>query len=719
MAILSEIRKRPVLLMGIIALALLAFVVNPDSIDKVFGKNPDVLGKVNGEKITREEFNDQLMLLQDQAKQQGMPTSGLEEQAWQVLIQSKLVKQQFDKLGMELTDDMFWNQIQYDPMVSQNQNLFDEKGNFKVQELKKEIESYKANPEAYNNWLRARKMIETRIMARQLVANFSAGITASKKDAEAMMKLRDQLADIDYVKVDYAEFLKKNPIKVSTQDLADYIKKHQTIFKSQPSRNIGVVFFPANPSPADEGKVKEEIEHLLNKGSESDPNENFRNTANDSMFIALNSDAQFNPAYVPVEQLPQALQSQIATASTGQIFGPYKEQGYYVVSKLLDKKQQQNASTLARHILISYKDNPAGIEANMTEEKAKKLADSISAVVKTEPSKFDEFLNLSADKGSAAQGGSLGWADSSQPQFVPEFQDFVDKSPKGETGVVKTVYGYHIINIQDKKVENEPKMTYKVANLVRAIKPSEATENEIDKNSKRFIQQVQGRSFNEFSNIAKKAKYQFSNPKAVKRFDGFIQGLGTDKDSEILAWAFNKKREKGDVELFNVDGTGDKIVVYLNGFYDEELAEPESVREQIEPVVLNELAAKKIIEKLNKSKVSSLDQVAKLFGTTKQSGQINALTPSLAGSMEPRVAGASLGVAKGKLSNPIEGKTGVYLVVKKSESTNKQPGSEKETAAMLMQQNAQMFGQFVIRSLQNGADIKDYRIEVWDKVRQQ
>ena len=32
----------------------------------------------------------------------------------------------------------------------------------------------------------------------------------------------------------------------------------------------------------------------------------------------------------------------------------------------------------------------------MTEEKAKKLADSITAVVKAEPAKFDEFLNLSA-----------------------------------------------------------------------------------------------------------------------------------------------------------------------------------------------------------------------------------------------------------------------------------------------------------------------------------
>ena len=66
MAVLGEIRKRPILLMGIIALALLAFLVNPDSLDKLFGKDPMVLGKVNGEKITREEYMDQLFVLQQQ-----------------------------------------------------------------------------------------------------------------------------------------------------------------------------------------------------------------------------------------------------------------------------------------------------------------------------------------------------------------------------------------------------------------------------------------------------------------------------------------------------------------------------------------------------------------------------------------------------------------------------------------------------------------------------
>ena len=82
MAILGEIRKRSWLLVGVIALALLAFLVNPDTIDKVFGKNPNILGKVNGEEITRDELNDQLFIMQQQAQQQGQPTKGLEEQAW-------------------------------------------------------------------------------------------------------------------------------------------------------------------------------------------------------------------------------------------------------------------------------------------------------------------------------------------------------------------------------------------------------------------------------------------------------------------------------------------------------------------------------------------------------------------------------------------------------------------------------------------------------------
>lgn len=712
MAILGQIRNRPWLLMGVIALALLAFLVNPESIDKVFGKNPDVLGKVNGEKITREEYNDQLFVLQQQAEQQGQPKNGLEEQAWQLLVQSKLIKQQFEKLGFELTEDYFWNQIQYDQMFAQNKQFFDEKGNFKTQELKKEIETLQnTNPQGYSQWLKTRKSIEYRLMARQVFSNVSTGITTGKKEAEELMKQRDQLADIDFVKIDYAAYLQKTKINVSTEDLANYIKQHPVMFKAEASRNIGVVYFPSKPSAADDAAALKEITKLYTAGSDaSGGTENFQNTKNDSMFVAVNSDTPFNNQYLKPSQLPQAIQAQITAAAVGQAFGPYKEQSYYVVSKLAGKKTSD--STLSRHILIAFKGSPAGDGVTRSKEQAKKLADSIGAIVKANPAKFTEYIKLSNDPSSAAQGGSLGWTTPETP-FVPEFLTYLANNPKGATGVVETQFGYHIINIEDKKSGS---MGYKVANLTKAIKPSDATEAETDKKARRFIQQVQGKSFNDFVNIAKKGNYQFSNPKSAKRFDGQLQGLGTDKDSEILTWAFDKKRSKGDTEFFTVEGTGDKIVVYLNGKQEKGLADPESVREQIEVVVKNKLAAKQISDKIAGAKASSLDQIAKLFTATKQTAQVNLLNPSVAGAMEPKVAGAAFGVAKGKLSNPVEGGTGVYVLIKKNETTNKQPGDLKQFTESITQRNAGMFGQAWLKSLQDNASIDDYRIEIWGKV---
>lgn len=709
MAILGQIRSRPWLLMGMIALALLAFLVNPESLDKVFGKNPDVLGKVNGEKITREEYNDQLFVLQQQAEQQGQPKNGLEEQAWQLLVQSKLVKQQFEKMGFEMTDDLFWNQLQFDQMFAQNQQLFDEKGNFKLQELKKEIETLQnTNPEGYNQWLKTRKTIEYRIMARQVFANVSAGITTGKKEAEELMKERDQLADIDFVKVDYASYLQKNKIKVTTEDLANYIKAHPVQFKTEPSRNLGIAFFPSQPSPADEAAVQKDITKIFSGGTDaSDGKENFQNTTNDSMFVMANSDMPYNNAYVQANQMPQGLQGKIETAAIGQVFGPYKEQNLYVLSKLIDKKPSD--STLSNHILIAYKGAERST-ATRTKEEAKKIADSLIAGIKANPAKFAEGLKLSDEPGAVERKGSVGWT-TPQSQFAPGYLAFLANNPKGATGLAETAFGYHIINIEDKKAGA---MGYKIAHIVKTIKPSEATEAEVDKKARRFIQQIQGKSFNDFVNIAKKSNYQYSNAKSAKRFDGQLQGLGTDKDGEIIAWAFDKKREKGDTEFFTVEGTGDKVVVYLNGKQEKGLADPESVRDQIETVVQNKLAAKQISEKIGKA--GSLDQVATKFTTTKQSAQVNMLNPSVAGAMEPKVAGAAFGIAKGKVSNPIEGGTGVYVIVKKSETINKQPGDVKQFTESVTQRNAGMFGQAWLKSLQDNADIDDYRIEIWSKL---
>lgn len=712
MAVLGEIRKRPWLLMGAIAVALLAFLVNPQSIEKVFGRNPDVLGKVNGDIISREEYNDQLFVLQNEAKQQGQPGTGLEEQAWQRLVQSKLIKQQFEKMGLHLTEEMFWSQAQYDPFFQNNKENFDDKGNFKTQEIKKQIEDLQTNGnmEGLANWRKLRKTIEYNIMARQVFQNMSSGITTSKKEASEMVKLRDENATIDYVKVDYNNYLKKNPIKVTTQDLQNYIDKHKILFKTDASRNLGVVYFPASPSAEDDASTLTEITKLYTGEGGANGTENFQNAKSDSAFIALNSDLPYNSQYFSQAQLPLGIKDKAASASIGESFGPYKEQNFYVVSKILDKKPSD--STLSRHILISYKGNQAAGTTTRTKEEAKKLADSIDAVVKADPAKFTEFLKYSADPTSAAQGGSVGWTTPETP-FVKPYLDFLANNGKGAIGVVESPYGYHIINIEDKK---SGAMTYKLANLVKEIKSSDKTQNKVYADATRFIQQVQGKSFNDFANIAKKNNFNFSNPKTVKRFDGKLQGVGTDEDEDVIAWAFDKNTKKGDTNIFTVDGTGDKIVVFVNGMQEAGTADPESVRDQLEPIVMNELAGKKIAEKINNANASSLDQIAKMFGVAKATAVVNILNPLIDGAMEPKVAGAAFGVQNNKISKPVEGMTGVYVVQRKSITTNKQPGDEKQIIQAITQQNRQQFGQAVLKSLEDNADIKDYRIEVFGKV---
>lgn len=714
MAILGEIRKRSWLLVGVIALALLAFLVNPDTIDKVFGKNPNILGKVNGDEITRDELNDQLFIMQQQAQQQGQPTKGLEEQAWQILVQSKLIKQQFEKMGLTLTDEIFWSQLQYDPIFAQNQQYFDEKGNFKLQEIKSEIEKAQAtNPENYNFWLKNKKAIEYRMMARMLFGNITAGITVSKKEAELMMKFRDEMANIDFVKVDYLEFSKKNNVKVTTQDLADYIKLHPTRFKATASRNLAYAYFPATPSAQDDAATLNEINKLYLKGTDaSNGAENFQNTKNDSMFVELNSDVPFIPQYVGLNQVPQGIKDKIATATIGQTFGPYKEQNLYVVSKLLDKKASD--STQSKHILIAYKGAERST-ASRTKEAAKKIADSLLAVIKADPAKFAEGLKLSDEPNAVERNGSVGWTTPTSP-FAPGYLKFLADNPKGATGLAETSFGYHIINVEDKKSGS---MTYKIAHLAKNVKASDKTENQVLTQATRFIQQTEGKSFNQFKNLAEKNKYRFDNPKTVGRFQGTLPGLGTDKDSDIISWAFDKKRNIGDTDIFTVEGTGDRIVAYVVGKQDEGLADPETVRDQIEPIVKNKLLAKKIIEKINTGKYTSLDQAAKAFGTTKANAVVNLFNPSVNGSMEPRVAGAAFGLASNKLSQPVEGMTGVYLVVKKSVTTNKMPGDVKQIIQSMAQQNAQQFTGSFLKSLQDNADIKDYRIDVWDKTAQQ
>jgi len=98
----------------------------------------------------------------------------------------------------------------------------------------------------------------------------------------------------------------------------------------------------------------------------------------------------------------------------------------------------------ARHILISVKKNPLPVQITNAYNKAKLLRQRVM-----EGESFSEIAAAESDCPSRAKGGDLGYFQ--KGQMVPEFEAVANSLNKNEiSGVVKTEFGYHIIQVTDK-----------------------------------------------------------------------------------------------------------------------------------------------------------------------------------------------------------------------------------------------------------------------------
>jgi peptidyl-prolyl cis-trans isomerase D len=95
----------------------------------------------------------------------------------------------------------------------------------------------------------------------------------------------------------------------------------------------------------------------------------------------------------------------------------------------------------ARHILLMTQGKPPADDA-----KIKAQAEDLLKQIKA-GANFEELAKkYSQDPGSAAKGGDLGWV--TRGQMVPEFEKTCFSLKPGETsGVIKTEYGYHIVQV--------------------------------------------------------------------------------------------------------------------------------------------------------------------------------------------------------------------------------------------------------------------------------
>src|SRR5690606_15978341 len=287
--------------------------------------------------------------------------------------------------------------------------------------------------------------------------------------------LETESVDVSFVNIPYTSIDDKS-IEVTNSDISKYINEHKKRFEVEASRDIVFVEFRETASEEDKDAIQNNVSNLMNDRVEynevsklNDSIKGFRNAKDVEAFVNMYSDEKYNDAFVPKSSLPSIAQDSIFKLPVGQFYGPYKDNEMVKITKVVEETFKPDSAKV-RHILIPFVGARADASVVKTDEQAKATADSILNIIKTKKAKFVDLLELSSDKVSNEKQGEIEFAYTDS--FAPEFKDYSFSNNPGSIDVVKTDFGYHIVEVMS---QTEKSRLIKVATLAQKIAPSETT----------------------------------------------------------------------------------------------------------------------------------------------------------------------------------------------------------------------------------------------------
>lgn len=702
MAVLQKIRNRSGILLGVIGFALLAFVVQ-DFFSNNYTSFSNDVGSVNGKEITYEDFNEKVSTLEKNSGQQGqnMTTIAAVNQTWQQETSIALVNEEFEKLGIRAGENHIIENFKNDPQFAQDPTFLNAAGKF---DIKKYKEFFKKNPGQAKALGEKEKAAILNSKFQIYSSLVKGGLYTTDAEGKFKYELETNKVNFDFVSVPFST-IKDSDIKVTDEDYLNYIKKHPKRFKSEGTREIEYVVFEDKPSAADEKEVKDRVNKLLvgdivfnEETGKNDTVPSFSAATNVAEFVSQYSDISFDTIYKTKQELPVESAEQLFNLPVGQIYGPYMNGKHYCISKVMGKKAAAKAKS--SHILISWVGaERAAPKEKRTKEQAKVKAEALLAQALSNPAMFQMLAMTNSEDPSVQQnGGDMGYI-ARDTGFAKGYKDFVFSNPIGKIGIAETEFGYHIINVTDKQD------AISLATVAQRIDPSEATNNDVYTKATKFEMDAKDK---DFAAVAKAAKVTVNPAIKAKPLDEMFGSVGNQR--QIVKWAYTDDTNIGDVKRFEIVGVG-HVIAKLSKINEEGLMTVEEAKPMIEFIVKNQKKAEKISAKM---KGASLEAIAKANGVTVQQATDltieNAMIPNVG--MEQKVVGNAFGTPVNKISAPIEGNAGVYVV--RVKSVVKAPKLAKHDAYVnkLKPFAAQAVGG-VLSALKEKAKIEDNRLDFY------
>lgn len=698
MAVLSKIRKRSGLLLLAIGFALLAFVVQ-DLFTNGFKSVAKDVGSVNGKDISFDEFRIKVANTEKNSQGQNMTTMQASNQVWNQEVQIALLNAEFDKLGIRVGEKHIVEAFKADPNIGSNQMFLNAAGKFDLNKFK---DYFKEIPNGMQMLIEQEKNAELRAKYDIYNSLIKGGMFATQTEGKFKYEAEATKVSFDYVMVPYSS-IKDSDVKVSDEEITEYMKTKEKKFKSEESRELDYVLIAEKPSATDESEIKKNVDALLlpraryNKETgKNDTIPGFKSVSDNAEFVNANSDIPFDSSYVSKQDLPAEHAEQLFNLQAGAIYGPYMRENYYCVSKGVGRKA--GAKVKASHILISYEGTKVpNKKEKRTKEQAKVKADGLLAQAQANSGMFMMLAMSNSDDSSAQQGGDLGYF--APGQMVKPFNDFAFNNPIGKIGLVETEFGYHIIQVTDKQD------AVQLATIAQKIEPSEATNDKIYTQATKFEMDA---STKDFAGLVKQARLTSSPPVRVKAIDENFGSLTNQR--QIVKWAFEDGTKIGSVKRFEIVNVG-HVIAKLKSTAEKGLMSVEEARPQVEPILKNKKKAAKMEGKMKGATLTAIAANNKVAVMNAIDLTVENTNVPGAG-YEPKVVGMAFSSKAGQLSKPIEGNSGVYVIAAKA--VTKAPAIKKfdDFIAKVKQQAVGNSGRFM-QALKDDADIVDNRADFY------
>ncbi|MBL7812122.1 MAG: peptidylprolyl isomerase [Bacteroidetes bacterium] len=711
MAVIQKLRNSGIVVIVIIA-ALILFVVGDiltgSKLTGLSREDQTLVGTIFGTEIHEKDVQDRAQEVYQQViennpdfKFDETSRKQIFEQAWSDLVRTHTFEAQIAKAGIAISDadlnEMLAGEnpleaIKGDPNF-QTDNRFDPK---KVEQIFRQA---KKNPQMASQLASYLKRVKSQTIETRYSTYVSKALYTPKTEKQydyvsANQGVTGKIVAINYTTVGDAE------IKVTESDLQKYLDAHKEEYKQDfESRDIQYAVMDIIPSSKDSADIKEQAEATAKSMADELKPDTAGEGVTPFQFVRdLGKDSAEKAMYL-------ALSSMKVNAVLPPVFGSGK---YTIVQKLAEQFDTADAYVKVAHVLIPTSGELPNKTVISDSVMAEKLANDLLAKARGGADMKALAKDYSTDPGVKENSGVYDWAQSSK--YVPEFGKFCRTHKAGETGVVKTQFGYHVMKMLADPDNHKVKLRKKEIEITAG----QETIRKVDQLSRKVRNAMVEGDAKSFEAALTKNGLIPRAQKDIKTDDRNIPGVMQVSDvKQILYWLFDNKRKTNDISDVFTSNT-QHLILIASKVRHAGYAEVKDVKDKIEPLVKNELKAAKIKEKFEKAIAAGAKTPEEL--AQKTGGALvpmeglkfaSNFIPQLFN--EPRVLGTVFGVKEKTMSKPVAGANAVAVVYVEKRDNVELPKTAFNTAEMDFASQPQYITGRIQEVLRKAAKVQDNR----------